>query len=182
MTDSLAATLERIAAQLLAGERHLIHTWSGIARGKHTLVFPVQCQNGFEVRVEAGPDGLAVGVAEGWHDMTCDRNPVRETEEALVVNSLGFVRTLLSTDAALATRYAGQSPYKWVLRYRDEQGWRTGTTGLLFFNYLGRRRVTVRQNSILSARYEVPRGDRVAGAAQQPDAPDQAGLRAEPRR
>jgi hypothetical protein len=167
MTDSLAATLERIGTHVLAGEPHLIHTWSAGARGKRTLVFPVQCENGFEVRVEAGVDELEVAVAEGWHDMTCDQNPVRETAEALVVNALGFVRTLLSVDAALETRYAGQSPYKWTLRYRDEEGWQHGTTGLLVFNYLGRRHITIRQNIILPARYETLVGDRVAGAAQQ---------------
>lgn len=155
MTESLAETLERIATQVLAEERHLVHTWDAGARGKRTLVFPAQCEDGFEVRVEAGLDWLDVGVAEGWQDMTCDGNPVRETHEALIVNALGFVRTLLSTDAVLETRYAGQAPYKWVLRYRDEEGWQGGTTGLLLFNYLGRRRVTVRQNTILPARYDV---------------------------
>ena len=52
---------------------------------------------------------------------------------------VGFLRTLLSPDASLIVRYSAGRPYRWILRYPTHGSPVNDETGLLFFNYFGRR-------------------------------------------
>jgi hypothetical protein len=55
----------------------------------------------------------------------------------------------------LRTRHAGGRAYKWLLERVTGSEWRAEhVTGLLFFNYFGRRTETIRQNHQLSVRVD----------------------------
>ena len=158
-------TFERLANEALSKERGLIHRWEGSSLRRRRLVLPRQCEDGFEVAAVAETYGL-YAFAEGWHSGAWDTPGL--TPESLVVDFLGFLRTLLSPDARLDVHYAGRTRSKWIMHYRDESGWQADTTGVLIFNYFGKRTVVTLQNTVLPPRYAE------TGAVQQRDEADEA--------
>ena len=160
VSESIPDTFARRANDVLSREPSVVYRWDRPGR----LVFPKQCEGGFEVAAEAETYGL-YAFAEGWHSGAWDTPGL--TPDMLVVEFLGFLRTLLSSDAHLDIHYAGRTHAKWVMHYRVEQGWETDTTGMLFFNYFGKRRVVSLQNTVLPPRYPE------LSAVQQADAADE---------
>jgi hypothetical protein len=65
---------------------------------------------------------------------------------------LGFVRSLLCSDSSLQVFYSNGRPYRWVLTYPLEGRRVSDRTGLLVFNYFGRRNVRTFQNQQLPPR------------------------------
>ena len=149
--ETLPERFERAARRMLADEP-VQHHWAPCGPRRRRLVLPVQSAGGFEIAIEAEQYGLYAFAGDGWHSPAWDVTPVSGPDE-VVGQCLGFVRTLLSTDAELEVRSAGGSPYRWTLRYKTESGPDTWTTGLLVFNYAGTRTTETFQNRVLPARY-----------------------------
>ncbi len=153
--EQLPAVFERYARNVLSQESGLRHEWA-TSPDKSRLVIPRANETGFTVEVQAQTYGL-YAFAEGWHSSAWELTSRKETYENLCTQFLGFVRTLLSRDAWLEVRYAGRTPYRWTMTYGVEGGAESESTGLLFFNYFGRRSARVLQNDHLPARYGVKR-------------------------
>jgi hypothetical protein len=154
-TSSLPDEFERIARRVLACESAVVYRWDLITPTNRRLVFPKQHERGFEVRAEAKEYGL-YAFADGWHSSAWDANTPGWSLEEMATDFLGFLRTLLSTDATLEVHLAGGHPHKWVLHYIDENGPHSETTGLFLFRYWGAREIVSRQNTALPPRYELP--------------------------
>lgn len=107
---------------------------------------------GFAIRVECETYGIFF-YADGWHGAPFEVNPATPTQEAVVEESLGFLRTLLSPDSSLEVHYASGRPFKWVLSYAVEGGIEREEMGLFFYRYLGARTKRTYQNQHLPARY-----------------------------
>jgi hypothetical protein len=153
--EHLPVAFERYARDVLARENRLRHEWA-TSPDKTRLIIPRANETGFTVEAQAETYGL-YAFAEGWHSAAWELTSQKETSEDLCSQFLGFIRTLLSPDAWLEVRYAGHTPYKWTMTYGVEGSVEAESTGLLFFNYFGRRSVKVLQNEHLPARYGIKR-------------------------
>ncbi len=152
---TLPLKFERYARDILARDPGLRHEWS-TSPDKRQLIIPKANDTGFTVKACAEVYGLYVS-ADGWHSGAWELASRKETIETLCSQFLGFIRTLLSPDAWLEVRFAGDSPYKWTMNYAVEGGVESESTGLLVFNYLRKRSVRVLQNEHLPARYDTKR-------------------------
>ncbi len=151
--EHLPAVFERCAREVLLREAGLRHDWV-IGGDTSKLVIPKADEAGFTVEAQAETYGLYAS-AEGWHSGAWEPTSRKETLEELCSEFLGFVRTLVSSDAELEVRYAGGTPYKWTMTYGVEGGAESESTGLLFFNYFGRRSTRVLRNQHLPPRYGI---------------------------
>ncbi|HET9300226.1 MAG TPA: hypothetical protein VFO11_09780 [Candidatus Polarisedimenticolaceae bacterium] len=91
---------------------------------------------------------ILLATDRGWHLQQPDPS------EQEIAHYLGLVRDMLSTACRLRERRAGGRPYRWELESLVDGAWRQdGTTGLLLWNYLGRRSEHIYQNDTLPARF-----------------------------
>jgi hypothetical protein len=153
--EHLPTVFERYARDVLARENCLRHQWA-TSPGKSRLIIPRANESGFTVEAQAEMYGLYAS-AEGWHSAAWELTSQQEALEDLCSQFLGFIRTLLSPDAWLEVRYAGQTPYKWTMTYGVEGRMESESTGLLLFNYFGERSTRILQNEHLPARYNIKR-------------------------
>ena len=113
------------------------------------LRFPATSQDGFDVELAASSDGIVLN-AGGFHTHFDQPGDIEDQ----VTQALGLARDLLSTGMRLRERRAGGLPYRWTIEIATATGWQTDqSTGLLFWNYLGRRSEAVFQNQQLPARF-----------------------------
>lgn len=71
----------------------------------------------------------------------------------MVEDALGLVRDLLSPDMRVRELRAGRSAYRWFIEAFDGRTWKVEhMTGLLFWNYFGRRSEHIYQNAVLPGR------------------------------
>jgi hypothetical protein len=153
--EHLPAVFESHARDVLAQENRLQHEWQ-TSPDKSTLIIPRANETGFTIEARAETYGLYAS-AEGWHSGAWEFTSRSESSEKLCSEFLGFIRTLLSRDAWLEVRYAGRTPYKWIITYEVEGGTESESMGLLLFNYLGRRSTRILQNEHLPPRYGIRR-------------------------
>lgn len=99
------------------------------------VVFPKQCPDGFEVRLECFDYGV-YPLAEGWHSGAWDVT-VWKPEE-LKRSLREFINSVV-VDAVLHVHESNGKPYKWVLEYQFEGKRISDETDLFFFNWFGRR-------------------------------------------
>jgi hypothetical protein len=152
--ESLPATFERLVNEIISAEPDLVYRWDAVADTRRRLVFPKQCENGFEVIAEAEPYGL-YAFAEGWHSAAWDANTPGFRSEQVTASFVSFLRTLLSADARLEVHYAAPSPTKWVMRYVGEHGEQADTISAvhnLFSTHRGASSVVTLRNSVLTSR------------------------------
>jgi hypothetical protein len=136
---------ERLA-DVLRGRPGLPHRLHD--EGRHLQVeFPKQGPSGFDVFLTVTDGDVLLETDRGWHLQ--QEGP----SEQQIEEFLGLVRDMLSTACRLRERRAGGRPYRWHLESFVEGVWRRdGTTGLVFWNYFGRRSEHVYQNDTLPAR------------------------------
>ncbi len=81
---------------------------------------------------------------DGWHDVfPVDGDPTENAQH--LIKQLA---TLFDGRTKLLVTYAGRSPCKWELlhNYEDNKWESLSVTGLIFFNYFGRRRTVEKRN------------------------------------
>ena len=139
---ALVGIFDRATAALFREYPSLPH--HGIEGG---FAIPASSATGFEVSVQASPDGLVVGTGTGLHVPFDDDRP----SEQLVRYALGMVLEMLSEHARIIELRAGGMAYRWRLEfYRDGRWESADSMGLLIWNFLGRRTQTTYQNSYFS--------------------------------
>lgn len=151
--EDLPTEFERFAKRLTAQHPELSIKWESIARSGKRLTIFKKDESGFDVVVEAEPYGL-YPYAGDWHGPAWDLISKEETYGELCEQFMGFIRSLLCEDSQLEVRYAGSWPYRWLLTYPTEDGFKTEETGLFIFNYFGARSRRVLQNHHLPPRYK----------------------------
>jgi hypothetical protein len=130
------------ASRVLTAHPSLLYQW----HGDH-LVFPAVDEDGFDVTLQPDAHGIIVLTGVGVHEHI-DGSPWDAVRDAL-----GLARDLLSPDMRVREQRAGGAGYRWVLERRDTGMWRPQSeTGLLFWNYFGRRSEHFYQNTQLPGR------------------------------
>ena len=158
---SIPEEFERQARAVLAGHPELGVRWSTISSGRgRELYIPKREPSGFDIVVQAETYGL-YPFAGDWHGVpwelsSKDSRPIEDRIAERCSELLGFVRTLLSVDAALHVHCAGRRPYKWILSFETESGRESEECGLLFYNYFAEKRIESLQNRHLPSRYTPP--------------------------
>jgi len=121
--------------------------------------------SGFEVRLVCESYGLYPYAGE-WHGAPWDAAVWKPTALSRAVTE--FLKAVLSRDSALQVRYANGKPFKWVLHHRFEGKRVSDETGLLYYNWFGRRTTRTFQNEWLSVAQPTVQG---------PTSPPSAGTR-----
>jgi hypothetical protein len=131
------------ATPILARLPALRYEW----RSKGELVFPAKGPQGFEVILQPEASAIIVLTNVGLR-LHREGSPLEA-----VTDALGVARDLLSSDMRIRERRAGTGGYRWILERLDSDGWRRESeTGLLFWNYFGRRSEFIYQNHQLPGR------------------------------
>jgi hypothetical protein len=149
MSEELADAVVRQAREILARYPALAHRWEQHGNSQD-LIFPASEPTGFDVTVSITPHGVIV-IARGAHRHF--ESIQRQDVESAAAEALGMVRDLLSPDMRVREFCAAGSPYRWTLEINASDGWKaTESTGLIFWNYFGRRSQQVFQNQTLPGR------------------------------
>ena len=144
--ETLQEAFRRAVEAVLSKHPELRHELSGDGA---RLRFPRQAESGFDVEILIDAQGLVVHALGAHEHFAAGAAPPAE----LCGRALGLVRDLLSPDMRIRETRAGAKPMRWTVESRAGQGWRAeGTTGLLFFNYFGRRSERIYQNHQLPGR------------------------------
>ena len=101
------------------------------------------CSQAQVIEVVLQPDsrGIIAVTSVGFHEHV--EGPVTES----VQDALGFARDLLSPDMRVREQLSDERGYRWNLERRQEGEWALeSTTGLMFWNYFGRRSERFYQN------------------------------------
>ena len=136
------------AKEILSAHPQIKHEWSIDADEDHCILdFPKSNPDGFDITVEVYPDQIIV-FGQGFHEhFDQDNNSIK------IESSLGLVRDLLCPDMRIKEYLAGGSPYRWDAELLQNGKWlREHTTGLVFWNYFGRRSQKYYQNKVLEGR------------------------------
>jgi hypothetical protein len=149
MTKELADAALRQAREVLARQPDLPHRWEQHGNDQELTFFASE-STGFDVTVCFTPESVIV-FARGAHRHfeLIDGKDV----ESIAAEALGMVRDLLSPDMRVREYRASGSPYRWDIEIYTPDGWKTTeSTGLILWNYFGRRSQQVFQNQILPGR------------------------------
>ncbi|WP_156481500.1 hypothetical protein [Microbulbifer thermotolerans] len=112
-------------------------------KDRDVLRIPPQSENGFQVELECTEYGVYPS-AEGWHGGCWDVTVWKPKD--LEASLREFLNSIV-TDAELEICYSGSKPYKWILRHTFEGQRVADETGLIFFNWFGRRSIEIKCNA-----------------------------------
>ena len=138
------------AKEALSQNPEVKHSWSiNEQKDQCTLEIPEQNEKGFSIKV--GVYGHEITVWAGGIDFV----QISSTEnfDETITDILGLVRDLLSPTMRIRELRAGDSPYRWHMEcFRDGRWVREESSGLLFWNFFGKRSEKIYQNFILESR------------------------------
>ena len=99
---------------------------------------------GFDVGAVVREGSYTLWCGEGWHERFPSQGDPEEDARLLVAR----LADLLEGRAKLLIRYADGRPYRWRLVVSDAEKWQADflETGLLFYNYFGRRTLAAKVN------------------------------------
>ncbi|MCB0408113.1 MAG: hypothetical protein KDD34_07920 [Bdellovibrionales bacterium] len=150
--DSLPEIFFRKASDILKQYPELSFEWNESSE-KKTLKILKNENSGFDIEVECETYGLYPS-ADGWHGAAWDSTTPNTTFEELSEDCLGFVRSLLCSDSKLTVLFSNGKPYKWILSYPIDGSIVDDETGLILFNFFGKRTRVEFQNKVLPSREE----------------------------
>lgn len=141
----LTDTLRKRVQQILTDHPELPHVW----KANSHLVFPRLTESGFDVEVLVDGSGIVVSALGAHEHFGQSDGSAAEIVDA----ALGLVRDLLSPGMRLWEKRAGRMPCRWKLESQTAESWHAESeTGLLLFNFFGRRSERVYQNHHLPIR------------------------------
>lgn len=112
------------------------------------LDIPEETPDGFPVTVEVEPEQITVYASGAHISERPEGNPAD-----FVARTLGYVQDLLGPNMRVRELCAGGEPHKWGIEILQEVQWQTEEwTGLVFWNYFGKRSERIYMNRILPAR------------------------------
>lgn len=118
--------------------------WSRRTDDQVVLVFPASGASGYDVEVYASEESITV-YADVAHLAIDDPSDAR----GRVQEALALVQDLRSPRTRLRIHFAGGQPYRWTVEEFEDGEWKGSfLTGLLFWNYFGRRSQVIRQNAL----------------------------------
>lgn len=146
MSD-LPNVLQQYGQSVLASYPEIVHQWSDRPDGCE-LNIPISCPTGFDIRLLVSPDTVTLDWGR-WH------TPFElDTEiETFVEHLFGLIRDMLGPEMRVRELWAWPFPYRGFLESFDGTQWSVvQETGLVIWNYLGKRSVRIYFNSVLPGR------------------------------
>jgi hypothetical protein len=104
--------------------------------GAHTLSIDAVGESGFPVELVFEEYGV-YPYAGDWHGAPWDSGVWDGERLAQAIQE--FLRSVFSPEGYLDIHYSGGSPYRLILHHRFEGEWVNDETGLIFFNWFGKR-------------------------------------------
>jgi hypothetical protein len=156
MAESIL-TLREIIAKSISTDPTLPHSVED-SGGAIRLSFPKQSETGFDIELHVSAGEICIETSTGWHKRD-------ESEDAAaVIETMGLVRDLLTTNMRIRELRAGGRGYRWFVEAREGDAWvPESSVGLLIFNYCGRRSEACYQNDTLPPRSMHGRGETKGG-------------------
>ena len=146
--NNLIKNFTEYVKPLLLDDTEINHEWN-IEKDSCTLTFLKNSESGFDIYIKVYPDRIMVSTDRGAHE----HFDVEYENSNLIECTMGFVRDLLSADMRIRELLSGNKPYKWIIENFDGEKWNyEGSTGLIFWNYFGRKSEKIYQNDILPRR------------------------------
>ena len=118
-----------------------------IKNGNTCLEFTYQAPSEleFDVFAEFFEDSFAL-YCDGWHDELVMKKCPNENATRI----LEKLKSIFEGKVKVRVTYAGKSPYKWEILFDEGIDWKVlRLTGLLFYNYLGKRKTIEKVNRII---------------------------------
>jgi len=135
MADSSASPIDRD------------HLKIGTRNGEALLEFCYNARSAleFDVFAEFFEDSFTI-CCDGWHDEFVMEQDTTENGR----NVLEKLKFVFEGKVKLRVTYAGRSAHKWQLLFDEAIDWHVmRLTGLLFYNYFGRRKTVQKVNKII---------------------------------
>ena len=105
-------------------------------------------QDGFDIHLDVSCRQIMIDCG-GFHD----HRELNTEMTKFVHHYFGYIYDMLSSTMRLRVFSSNKRPYKWVLEYRDGEQWLAeSTTGMLLFNYFGKKSEHILQNRTLPER------------------------------
>jgi hypothetical protein len=146
MTD-LLGSFQRYGRSVLASSPEIVHQWSKKSDSCE-LRIPASSPNGFDIRLEVSAHTVTLGWGR-WHTPF----ELDAEIETFVENLFGLLRDMLSPDMRIRELWTWPFPYRGFLESFDGTRWSVEQeTGLILWNYLGKRSVRIYSNSVLPGR------------------------------
>lgn len=144
-SDPYAAELRSQGDRIATQYPEVACRWHG-----DELVFPKTAEDGFEITLQPDSGGVVVLTDVGLH-VHVDGVPAEAVQDAL-----GPVCDLLTPDMRVVELRAGGCGYRWRMERLESGRWLVeAQTGVLFWNYFGRRSERTYQNRRLPGRLPV---------------------------
>lgn len=109
------------------------------------FIYKAQSKLEFDVFAEFYKDSYTL-FCDGWHDEFVMEKCPNETARSI----LGKLKTIFEGKLKVRVTYAGKLPYKWEILFDEGIDWEVlPLTGLLFYNYFGKRKTIEKINRII---------------------------------
>ena len=141
----------RVAKRFFERYPKVDHVLSVGSEGEYcVLEIPMSNEGGFDIHLDVGDREILIHCGD-FHD-----HHELDSEIVEFVNHyFGFIYDLLSVSMRLREFCSGRRPYKWTLECLEDGHWsEESTTGMLLYNYFGRKSELIMQNKTLPAREE----------------------------
>ena len=149
--QTLSKIFTRFAKDALSQHPQIKHSWSinDELKDQCKLEIPKQNDKGFDILVNVSLHEIRV-FAKGIDFVHFS---IVDNFEEAVIDLLGLIRDLLSPHMRIRELRAGNSAYRWYMEsFRNRKWIVEQTTGLLFWNFFGKRSEKIYQNSTLEGR------------------------------
>ena len=124
----------------------IIHESEDEAQNLASLEVKSQSSEGFDVGVEIRADKIFFWTNTGFHDEW----QIGKDHNSFMKSVFEFLRDVLSNNMRLRELRSNGRPYRWILEGWDGKDWiMESTTGLIFYNYFGRKSEHIFQNQMI---------------------------------
>ena len=135
--------------EIISNERQLVYEW---CNDSSEITFKKNSHEGFDLIIKCDIDSIYIYTDIGYHN----EYPLTKNLQTVLTEVTGLARDLLSKNMRIREYLSNNKPYRWdVESLVDNKWYSVDSTGLIFWNYLGKRSEKIYFNNILSER-EIP--------------------------
>jgi len=145
--SELITAFSELAENFLGDHPSLQFAWKDeIEKRRRTLTVFKRDETGFDVGICCETYGL-YPLAGDWHGTPWDITTPKTTPSILAGDCIRWIHYALTPATRLRVKTSNGLPFKWLFEYQEISDWQTDMeTGLIFFNYFGKRDETLFQN------------------------------------
>ncbi|MBD3329342.1 hypothetical protein GF357_02500 [Candidatus Dojkabacteria bacterium] len=142
-------TFYKYISRILSEDDRIPYEWK---KDKKEIVFKKLDEEGFDIALNCEDDNyLYLSTNLGYYDFYYYES--LEQISDILPETMGLVRDLLSPNMRIVEKLSNSKPYKWLLQCKKDNDWITErVSGLVFYNYLGKRIEKIYSNNTLPPR------------------------------